>query len=67
VLSEYQNELAVSELIRKCRIVQNGSLKRGKAEEAEYYNVIARRFEEPTSVSQAADGRSILPDKAISQ
>lgn len=43
-LSEDQRKLTISELSKKCRIVQNGSLKRGKIEEAEYYGVIASRF-----------------------
>ena len=36
-LNNVQNELAASELIRKCAIVSQGALKRGKTAEAAYY------------------------------
>ncbi len=58
ISSESKRQSVVSELSKKCEIVQNGSLKRGKIEEAEYYRVIARRFEEPTKPASPAGGQS---------
>ncbi len=51
ILSEKQRTLAVAELERKCQIVRNGALKRGKIEEAEYYSVIARSVATKQSTS----------------
>ncbi len=44
ILSDIQKEQAVSELIRKCRIVQKGSLKRDKMNEAKYYEQLMEKF-----------------------
>jgi glycosyltransferase involved in cell wall biosynthesis len=42
-LNGEQRRLAVEELMRKCKIVSDGCVKRGKVEEGEYYQEIARR------------------------
>jgi hypothetical protein len=41
---EYR-QAAVLELIRKCRIVASGCVKRGKHQEAEHYSELARSYE----------------------
>ncbi len=47
ILSEDQRKLAATELSRKCRIVQNGSLKRDKIKEANIYEAIAAKYDNP--------------------
>lgn len=45
-LNPAQQEAAASELLRKCKIVQNGAMKRGKVKEARFYDDMVQEVEE---------------------
>jgi hypothetical protein len=44
ILSAYQRELAVRELVKKCSIYGNGCIKRGRCAEGEKILAIAARY-----------------------
>jgi glycosyltransferase involved in cell wall biosynthesis len=50
-LSESMCDAAISELTRKCAVYVKGAIKRGKAEEVEYYLGLARRYTAGLSLS----------------
>ena len=65
-LNVYQKELVTSEFVRKCTIISRGALKRGKREEAAYYeslirSVIASEAKQSKSTEIASALSGILP------